>query len=181
MKEKDVGESIDGTFKKQIMIDNADLPPRETITQMNLRIAIVRTQWHHKLVNNMTKKMVSHLTKLGVKETHIVEISCPGCWEIPYVVSQLLQKGFDAIICLGILIEGETKHFDLIAECACDQLMKLQCKSGVPIVNAVFCCRTEEQAVQRTQGAMSDELSQSLSVTAVSMANVKRTIHFMNI
>lgn len=175
-------KTMESHFEKQIMIDQKDLPNAETVEKMNIRVAVVRTQWHEKLVNSITQKYVDEMILLGVTDPkHIVEVICPGTWEIPFVVSQLLIKGFDAIICFGVLIEGETKHFDLIAESVTHRLMKIQCKSGIPILNSIFCCHNEDQAFDRTAGSKSNDLAKSLAISTVAMANIKRTLPFMAI
>src|SRR5579859_4005499 len=84
------------------------------------RIAIVRTDFHEEMLISMEKKCREALLQQGVDEKNISTYVAPGSWEIPVVARKVaFTKSADAIICFGIILKGDTNHFDMISdECA---------------------------------------------------------------
>ncbi len=156
-------------FSKKILDSVANIPP--PIELANYSILICITEWHRALVENIYNLTCNELRTLGISNIEVVV--APGCWEIPLTLQTHLKntchdtKPCDAIICFGILIKGDTAHFEHIAVPVHSQLMSMQLKYDIPIVNAIFTCFTEEQAVRRTVGDMSCSLAKSYALTAV--------------
>ena len=99
-----------------------------------LRIAIVRSYYHEELVSNLEAFARATLLTAGVPEKSIKSFPVPGPWEIPILVQKVAEtKKFDAIIALGIIIKGETFHFELVANEVTSALMQLSIDNHIPI------------------------------------------------
>ncbi len=113
---------------------------------MSLKIAIVVSQFHREITQEMLKGAQEHLR--GVAETEVFWV--PGAFEIPGTVKGLAQSGrYDGILPLGCVIKGETAHFEHIARAVTDALMRLTVECDTPIVFGVLTPYTEEQAWAR--------------------------------
>ena len=107
------------------------------------------------------------------KQWSIVKV--PGSWEMPVVAAELArQKRYDAIICLGAVIRGETPHFDYVAGNAASGLASIAAQTGVPIAFGVLTTNTVEQAVDRA-GAKAGNKGFDAAMTAIEMAQLLRT------
>jgi 3,4-dihydroxy 2-butanone 4-phosphate synthase/GTP cyclohydrolase II len=113
-----------------------------------LKIGIVKTQWNHALVDKLAANVRRELEVRGVHYTHIQEMTVPGSFETMWAAQELV-KTCDAVICIGLLIKGETLHFEIISEGCVHGLKDVQLKSGVPVINGILNCLTEGQAEAR--------------------------------
>jgi 6,7-dimethyl-8-ribityllumazine synthase len=104
-----------------------------------LRIAIIRANYHTELVNNLESCAHITLATAGVSEKNIKTFTVPGSWEIPIVVQKIAEsKKFDGIIALGIILKGETFHFELIANEVTSALMELSIQNHIPLAYEVL-------------------------------------------
>uniref|UniRef100_A0A6B2KZ31 GTP cyclohydrolase II domain-containing protein n=1 Tax=Arcella intermedia TaxID=1963864 RepID=A0A6B2KZ31_9EUKA len=139
-----------------------------------LRIGIISTSWNKQLVEPMLEDCVKTLCQAGVRKEHIFTKEVPGCFELPVLAQMVAQSGLvDAILCIGILLKGETLHFELLSQSVVSGLMKVQLKTGVPILNGVMNCLTLSQAEQRCVGTHS--LAPTLVLSALQMAGLRKS------
>jgi len=116
-----------------------------------LRIAIVRTNYHAELVDNLELLAQKTLLDTGVKEKSIKTFVVPGSWEIPLLVKKVAErKKYDAIIAFGVLVKGETHHFDLIASEVASALMQLSIDYNIPVIFEVLAVYNVMHAQTRT-------------------------------
>lgn len=116
----------------------------------NLRIAIVRTNYHAELVDNLESYARGTLISVGVKEKNIGTFVAPGSWELPLLVKKVAErKKFDAIIAFGIIVKGETHHFDLIANEVASALMQLSIDYVIPVAFEVLAVYNKAHAEVR--------------------------------
>lgn len=115
--------------------------------------AIVATRWYEPIVDQLVSAAVETLLDHGVDRRHISIIYCPGAFEIPLTAKKLAsENSFNAIIALGVVVRGETPHFDYIAgECA-GALAKLALQWDTPMGFGVLTVDTIEQAKARAGG-----------------------------
>jgi 6,7-dimethyl-8-ribityllumazine synthase len=112
------------------------------------------------------------LQAAGVPEKNVVEVSVPGSFELPYAALSLAQSGkVDAVVALGVLIKGETAHFENISAACASGLMDAGLKTGVPVLYGVLNCYTTDQAKARCLAP--SQLPVSLGLSAVRMAALK--------
>jgi 6,7-dimethyl-8-ribityllumazine synthase len=115
-----------------------------------LRIAIVRTNYHAALVDNLESYARKTLLTAGVKEKNIRTFTAPGAWELPPLVKKAAEKKkFDAILTFGVIIKGETLHFDLIASEVTSALMQLSIDFLTPIAFEVLAVYDKKHAEAR--------------------------------
>ncbi|MFA6991735.1 MAG: 6,7-dimethyl-8-ribityllumazine synthase [Candidatus Gracilibacteria bacterium] len=113
-----------------------------------MRIAIVLSCFHEKLGLEMLKNAQEELKRHNVKNIRVYKVA--GALELPFACKKIIQKYKpNAIVALGIVIEGKTKHFDLVCETTYKGLMKVQLGNGIPIAFGVLACKTEKQAKER--------------------------------
>ena len=100
----------------------------------------------------MRKACVQTLLDHGIKESDINQVFAPGSFELPFVAKMLINRGMDAVICLGCIIQGETRHFDFIAEATANGIMQVGLQTNTPVIFGVLTTQTMEQALDRAGG-----------------------------
>ena len=116
-------------------------------TAAGFRFAIVASKYNHRYVNGMLQAALAELKKAGADTVEVIRV--PGSFEIPIVAAKLAHQEFDAVICLGLILQGETTHADHIAQAVSRALMRLQLDTGVPMIHEVLQLRSREQAQVR--------------------------------
>src|SRR6266446_4524748 len=116
----------------------------------NLRIAIVRPDYHQTLNTNLETYCAQTLLENGVPESQIKTFIVPGSWELPLMVQQIAKsKQFDAIVAFGVIVKGETHHFDMIANEVARSLMQLSLDYSIPVALEVLAVYDIKQAEAR--------------------------------
>ena len=142
-----------------------------------LRIAIVRTNYHVELIDNLTAYAKKTLIDSGVMESNIQTITAPGSWEVPLLVQAAAKsKKFDAIIAFGVIVKGETYHFDMIANEVGRALMQLSIDYSIPValeVLAVFDKKDAEVRAGKNDHNKGIEAGNAVLHTLLAMNSVK--------
>lgn len=116
------------------------------------------------------------LKKQGVEEERIETVRVPGAFEIPLVARQLARsKKYDAVICLGAVIRGETPHFDFISAEMSRGIAQASSETGIPIVFGVLTTDTAEQALERS-GEPEKNRGADAARTAIEMATLMKDL-----
>lgn len=124
-------------------------------TNRVLKIAIVRSNYHQNLTESLEKACRQNLIFSGVKEENIKSFEVPGSWEIPVLIKKIaVSKKFDGIIAFGIIVKGETYHFEMIANQCGRALMNISLEFNIPVTFEVLAVYTLEQAVKRSTGKL---------------------------
>lgn len=114
------------------------------------QMAIVAARYNPKFVDGMLEAALKEFAAAGIQDVEVYRV--PGSYEIPVVAAQLLARGParpEAIICLGVIIQGETAHAHHIGTAITDALMGLQVRHGTPVVHEVLLVQNESQAEAR--------------------------------
>ena len=139
----------------------------------SFKFGIVVSQWNHDITDALLAGAKETLLKANVKEENIEVLSVPGSFELPWGARQLMKADKkDGIICLGCLIQGETKHDEYIASAVASGIMQLGLMSGVPVIFGVLTTNTEEQAKDRAGGKHGNKGSEA-AAAALQMATLK--------
>lgn len=142
-----------------------------------LRIAIVRTNYHVELIDNLEFYARKTLIASGVAEANIQTITVPGAWEIPLLVQTAAKsKQFDAIIAFGVIVKGETYHFDMIANEVGRALMQLSIDYSIPValeVLAVFDKKHAQARAGKNDHNKGTEAANAALQTLLAMNSVK--------
>lgn len=145
-------------------------PPPADVLQ-GLHVAIVRTAWNEEMVLSLKAGAAEAMIDAGLPPANIHEEVVPGAYELPICAKYLAQTGkYHVILCLGILIKGETAHFEYIAGAVSKALMDVQLQTDVPVLYGVLNCFTEGQAVARTRRG--SDLPGSLGISTLHMAGL---------
>lgn len=125
---------------------SGDLPP-------DVKIALVAARFNSHIVDELVAGCAKRLGELKVSDTSVQIHRVPGAFELPLAAKLLARtKRFDAIICLGCVIRGDTPHFDYVAgECA-RGIQQVSLEETIPVIFGVLTTNTEEQARERTGG-----------------------------
>jgi 6,7-dimethyl-8-ribityllumazine synthase len=136
------------------------------------RFAIVAAQYNSRYVDALVQSAQSELKASGVKALEIVRV--PGSFEIPAVASKLAaarRRPFAAILCLGVIFQGETSHAQHIGEAISHALARIQLDRQIPVIHGVFVFKTEAQARVRCLGKTHNRGLEAAR-TALEMARV---------
>jgi 6,7-dimethyl-8-ribityllumazine synthase len=129
------------------------LPPtthQGTLKAKGFRFAIVASRWNDSLVSRLISGALDALTELGAEEKDIEVFRVPGSFEIPLGALKAAQsEKYDAVICLGVIIRGQTPHFDYIAAETTRGIGAAGLQTGVPLLFGVITAENVEQAVER--------------------------------
>ena len=117
------------------------------------RFAVVAARFNDVVVNKLVEGAVSCLQKHGIADDDLDLVWVPGAFELPFAANRLAQtRGYDAVICLGAVIRGETSHYDFVAGEAARGIREAAMKTGVPVIFGVLTTETFEQAMDRAGG-----------------------------
>jgi 6,7-dimethyl-8-ribityllumazine synthase len=142
-----------------------------------LTFGIVASKFNKFVTSRLLSECVRALTKAGAQEEAIEVVRVPGAFEIPLVARQLAQCGrFDAVICLGAVIRGDTPHFEYISREVSRGIMQVSLDSGLPVVFGVLTTETVAQAIERAD-PMKMNRGADAANTAIEMTNVMRLLH----
>jgi 6,7-dimethyl-8-ribityllumazine synthase len=118
------------------------------------RVGVVTARFNESVTAKLLEGALAGLSKHGVAPECIDVVWVPGAFEIPVVVRRLARTGaYDALICLGAVIRGETAHFELVANEAARGIAQVSLETGVPIIFEVLATETLAQAEARAGGA----------------------------
>ncbi len=141
-----------------------------------LRFAIVVSRFNEFITSRMLAGARDALLRHQAAEKNIREIWVPGSWEMPLTAAALARSGrYDAIICLGCVIRGDTAHHAYIATEASKGLAQVSLNAGIPIGFGLLTTDTIEQAIERA-GTKSGNKGADAALSAVEMVNVLRQI-----
>jgi 6,7-dimethyl-8-ribityllumazine synthase len=136
------------------------------------KFGIVVAEWNQEITSALAQGALSILIEAKAKPENIIQISVPGSFELTAGASLLAAKNLDAIICLGCVIQGETKHFDFICHAVAQGLTQLTVKHNLPIIFGVLTTDNLQQAIDRSSGKYGNKGIEA-AVTALKMIITK--------
>jgi 6,7-dimethyl-8-ribityllumazine synthase len=142
------------------------------LNEQEIRFAIVQSRFNEKICERLLAAALSCLREHGYDESNIPVIKVPGAFEIPLIAEKLAsQKKYDAIICLGAVIKGETAHFEYISKAVTDGILQVSLKYGIPVIFGVLTAYDERQAEERS-GEKESNKGWEAAETAIEMATL---------
>ena len=136
------------------------------------KFGIVISRFNELVSREMLQGAIDTLTRHGTAENNLTTVWIPGAFEIPLVAQKLAQsKKYDAIICLGAVIRGDTPHFDYIAAEVSKGISQVSLKVGIPITFGILTVDTLEQALERA-GSKAGNKGRSAAESAIEMVNL---------
>ncbi len=146
------------------------------LTAAGLRFAIVVARFNGFITDRLLAGAVDAVNRAGGDASAVDVVRVPGSLEIPLAARTLAESGnYDAVICLGAVIRGETTHFDHVAQGAARGIADIGRDTGVPAIFGVLTCNTLEQAIDRA-GAKSGNAGFHAAMNAIEMANLLKKL-----
>jgi len=140
------------------------------------RFAIVVGRFNEHITENLLDGALDTLERHGADLDDVTVAHVPGSWEIPVAAQKCARTGdFDAVICLGTVIRGETPHFDYVCSGATSGTMQASLDTEVPVVFGILTTDTVDQAVERA-GSKAGNKGREAAAAAVEMANLMTQI-----
>ncbi|MCH8186629.1 MAG: 6,7-dimethyl-8-ribityllumazine synthase [Chloroflexi bacterium] len=149
---------------------------RGDLRGQGLRVGVVVARFNDFITSRLLDGAKAALSDHGVRDEDITIASVPGSFEIPLTAKKLAGSGrYDAVICLGAVIRGETDHYEHVAGEAAKGISAVALATGVPTIFAVLTTDTVEQAINRAGGKQGNS-GYSAGVAAIEMANLMRAL-----
>jgi len=136
-----------------------------------LKIGIVVARFNEFITKRLLEGAMDSFKRHGVKEGDIDISWTPGSFEIPLIAMKMAQRGYDAVICLGAVIRGETSHFEHVASEVTRGIGKISLETGVPVIFGIVTADTLEQAIERAGTKMGNR-GFTAAESAIEMANL---------
>jgi len=141
------------------------------------RFALVSSRWNDFLTARLVEGALDALERLGADESAVEHFRVPGSFEIPLLAHRLAASGrFDAVVCLGTIIRGQTPHFEYIAAEVTKGIAQAAVSTGVPVLYGVVTADTLEQAIDRA-GVKAGNKGFEAAMSAVEMVNLYKDVN----
>lgn len=140
-----------------------------------LKVAVVVSRFNSFLTEQLVKGAADAFVRMGGDEKNLTLVRVPGAYEIPVVAQKLAEKGADAVVCLGAVVQGATTHASLINGTTSMAFAKISLKTGVPVLDGIVSAENLEQAVERC-GTKQGNKGFAVMQSAIEMANVLKKI-----
>ncbi len=142
------------------------------------QISIVVSKWNDEITNSLYEGARETLLKAGVPPGNVHHFQVPGSYELPQGAQFVLDSvpSTDAVICLGVVIQGETRHFDFICSAVSKGLMDVGLKYNRPVIFGVLTPDTPQQAEDRAGGRYGNK-GEEAAVAALEMIDLYRRLH----
>jgi 6,7-dimethyl-8-ribityllumazine synthase len=138
-------------MKKKNLSQHSRIP---ALISKNVKIGIIVSEWNETITDALKEGALAFLSESGIAKEQISVHHVPGSFELPAAAAALFDADhtFDAVICLGCVIQGETRHFEFISQAVANGIMHVSLDYGVPVVFGVLTCDTMKQAQERAGG-----------------------------
>ena len=142
----------------------------------NMKFAIVCAEWNSEVTNALRDGAINALLKHGAAKDSIETHAVPGSFELSLGAQYVAEhRDVDAIICLGCVIQGETKHFDFICQAVATGITHLNLKYNKPFIFGVLTCDNQRQAMDRAGGKYGNK-GEEAAITAIKMIHLKEVL-----
>lgn len=148
---------------------------KNTIPNANdFRFGIVVSEWNPKITEGLKNGAINTLLENGVSEENITVWDVPGTFELPFGCKKMIQKlDVDAVISIGSVIQGETKHFDFVCSGTAQGIMDLNTQGDIPVIFCVLTDNNLQQAIDRSGGIHGNKGTEA-AVAAIKMATLNK-------
>ena len=156
---------------KEINVINGNVVAPE-----GMKVAIIASRFNEIISNKLLGGAVDGLVRHGADEENITAVWVPGAFEIPNIAKTLAESGkYDAIICVGAVIRGQTSHYDYVCNEVSKGVAQVGMQTGVPTIFGVVTTENIEQAVERA-GTKAGNKGTDAAMAAMEMANLLKKI-----
>jgi 6,7-dimethyl-8-ribityllumazine synthase len=121
--------------------------PKIAIDASGIKVSVVVTSWHEQITNGLLAGAEKALQAAGNSDYKVIRV--PGAFELPLAAQLAIKNGAEVVIALGVVIQGETPHFDYVCDAATSGLTRVQLDTSVPIGFGLLTVSNEKQALDR--------------------------------
>lgn len=140
---------------------------------VGFRFGIVVSEWNETITTGLYKGAVEALLENGVPKENIISWDVPGSFELVFGAKKMIEtQNVDAVIAIGSVIQGETKHFDFVCEAVSHGIKDLNVLTDVPVVFCVLTDNTMQQAIDRSGGKHGNKGTEA-AIVAIKMAHLR--------
>ncbi len=147
--------------------------PEVTLPQLpKARVAIISSSWHLDICNDLIAGAQRALKSASISKIEVIYV--PGSFEIPLAAQLAFEQGVDAVVAVGLVLEGETPHFDYVCQGVTQGVMDVSLKFSAPIGFGVLMCNTLDQAIARSGRPESiEDKGYDSAVAAIKLLEIK--------
>ena len=141
------------------------------------RFAIAVAEWNAEITGSLYNGALAKLLERGVAADNIISVAVPGSFELTGAAELLLNKypDLDGVICLGCIIQGDTRHFDFICDAVAQGCTNVGIKHNTPVIFGVLTTNDQQQAIDRAGGKHGNKGDEA-AITAIKMAHLAATL-----
>ena len=158
------------------MSDQSATPSTDLRSPSGARYAVVASRWNGEIVDELVSGAYRVFAAHGVSDDGVDVVRVPGAWELPLVAKRLAASGrYAAIVALGCVVRGETRHYEHVADECAHGLMRIALDTDVPVLNGVLAVEDEADAWARAGGAHGNK-GADVALAAIEMATLLQEI-----
>ena len=140
----------------------------------SMKIGIAVAEWNSKITEGLFNGAIETLLACNCKKENIIRKNVPGSFELPLAAQFFFESSdVDAVICIGSVIKGETKHFDYVCQGVTNGIKDLNISLGIPVIFGVLTDNTMDQAINRSGGKHGNKGVEA-AITAIKMADLNQ-------
>ncbi|SMO40816.1 6,7-dimethyl-8-ribityllumazine synthase [Solitalea koreensis] len=152
----------------------SDFSSIEIPSAIGMKFGIVVSEWNEKVTGSLMEGAVNTLKKYGAEDIHTVTV--PGSYELTSGAQLMIESNnYDAIICLGCVVQGETRHFDFICNAVATGITEVAVKYNKPVIFGVLTTNNLQQAIDRSGGKHGNKGDEA-AVTAIKMVDLAKKL-----
>ncbi len=145
---------------------------KSTSDMSSKKIAIVISEWNEEITDSLYEGAFNTLVQNGIQKQNIIKAYVPGSFELSLGAQKMAKKkNVDAVICLGCVIQGETRHFEFICQSVAQGLKDVALKFDKPVIFGVLTTDTFQQALDRAGGKYGNKGDEA-AITSIKMLNL---------
>jgi 6,7-dimethyl-8-ribityllumazine synthase len=142
----------------------------------NYKIGVVVSEWNQEITANLAEGAINTLKKYGYKSSNIIIKSVPGSFELPLAAKLLIDHAkADAVICLGCVIQGETRHFDYVCSGVTQGIINVNLQTEAPVAFGVLTTDNQQQAIDRAGGKYGNKGDEA-AIAVLKMLSLKANL-----
>ena len=141
-----------------------------------MKVGVIATRFNEFIVSKLLDGALDGLVRHGVDEDNVTVVWVPGAFEIPTIANKMAKSGkYDAVICLGTVIRGQTSHYDLVCNEVAKGIAQVSLGTGIPPLFGVVTTENIEQAISRA-GTKAGNKGYDCALSAIEMVNLDRQL-----
>lgn len=140
-----------------------------------LKVAVIVSRFNERITEKLLSGALAALSESGVDDEDVTVIRVPGCYELPVALGEVTDRGFDAAVCIGAVIRGETAHFDYVAGEASRGISEISIAERFPVGFGLITAENRAQAIDRSGGKKGNK-GREAALAALEVADLFRQL-----